>query len=224
MRKGPDRNEISVIIADDHKLFLDGLQLLLSHDNRIRIVGKAHNGRELVRSVNELHPDVVITDIQMPVLNGIEACKIIRKEHPSIAMISLSMLNTVETILELLNLGVRGVLSKSSDPNEIINSILAVSHNDIYYCKMTQAKLSELYTKKGYAIEPGRDNSPLFTVKEIQIIQMICQEFSAKEIGDILHHSSRTIEGYKAKILEKIHAKTSAGIVLFAVKNGIFPR
>jgi len=211
---------ILVIIADDHELFRDGFASLLNKNNEISVVGEASNGEELIRLAHKLQPDIIITDIQMPIMNGIEVTRRLAKELPHIGIIALSMFDEQVHILDMLEAGAKGYLLKNAGKKEIIDAIKAVYKDEPYYSENINNILMQIKSEDNKKPIPKK-GKPEFTEKEIQIIKFICHQYSNKEIGDQMKLSKRTIEGYRENILEKINAKNTVGIVLYAVKNRI---
>ena len=212
---------IRLVIADDHEIFREGLESLFNKQKEIELAGEAINGKQLLEQAERLLPDVILTDIKMPVIDGIEATKILTEKFPQIGIIALSMFEDENLIVEMLEAGAKGYLMKNAHKYEIIAAINAVYNQESYFCNHTTMKLAKLIGKSRFnpfkePIKPG------FTEKEREMIKLICQEFSNKEIATTLHQSPRTIEGYREKILEKTKAKNTAGIVIYAIKNGIY--
>ncbi len=215
--------QIKILIADDHEVYRDGLKLMLSKEKKYTIVGEAENGLELVSMAKETSPDIILTDIKMPKADGIEATRQIYQENNTIGIIALSMFNEESLVVDMLEAGAMGYLLKSSDKSEIIDAINMVYNNHPYYCKSTSARLAITITESKFnPYKKERAIATLFSAKEIEIIRLICEEYSAKEIGDKLFHSMRTVEGYRSKILDKMNAKNTAGIVIYAIKHGIY--
>lgn len=215
------QQEIKVIIADDHEIFRDGFRLMLSKSPFIALVGEAENGRELVKLVEAHQPDVVITDIKMPILDGIEATRMIREKFPFVAIIGLSMFDEEDLILEMLDAGALGYLIKNVDKDEVADAIRTVYKGEHYYCRSTSHKLAHMIARsKTHSM--GKKEKVEFSDKEIEIIQLICKELTNKEIADQLFLSVRTVEGYRQKILERMQVKNTVGLVVFAINYGLF--
>ena len=211
---------ITLVLADDHELFRDGLKLMLSKHKEIHIVGEAENGEELIELVHKLKPDVILTDIKMPVMDGIEAVKKITKQDPDAAIVCLSMFDEETLIMEMLEAGAKGYLIKNSDKKEIYDAIVSVYHRQPYYCHSTGPKLLKMIAGSEY--NPYRKkNVEEFVDKEIEIIKLICKEFTNKEIADVLFLSIRTVEGLRQKIMDKMDVKNMVGLVVYAIKHGI---
>lgn len=214
-------SNIKIVIADDHGIFREGFKLLLKEQDVINLVGEAENGKELLQVVKDVQPDVVFVDIKMPVMDGIQACRNIKVNFPAVGMIALSMFNDDNLIIDMLEAGAKGYLLKNTNKEELIQATIAVYEGGTYYCGATSAKLQGMIAKSKF--NPYRNQAAVkFTTRETDIIRMICQQLTNKEIAAILGLSYRTIETHRENIQEKIGAKNSIGVVLYAVKHQIF--
>lgn len=212
---------IKVAIADDHEPYRIGLRTMLEKATQIEVVGDAGNGRDLLNLVQEVCPDVVLVDILMPGMDGIEVTKHLVKQAPSVNVIALSMFNDDHVIINILNAGAKGYLIKNATKQEILDAIGTVYYNHNYYCRSTSAKLARLIANNLF--DPNhKSEKDLFSQKELEIMRLICQEQTNKQIAERLFLSSRTVEGYREKILDKTNSKTTAGIVVYAIRHGIF--
>jgi DNA-binding NarL/FixJ family response regulator len=212
--------DIRLIIADDHEIFRDGFKLMLSKFPEIMLVGEAANGRELLELTEKLNPDVILTDIKMPVMDGIEATKKIVELYPEKGIIGLSMYDDDELIIEMLEAGAKGYLIKNAGKDQIIEAIKTVYNDEPYYCRTTSNKLTQMIAKSRF--NPYKKTAKAeFSEREKEIIACICDEMTNKEIGDNLFISVRTVEGHRLKILEKMNVKNTVGLVVYAIKNGI---
>lgn len=211
---------IKIVLADDHEIFRDGFKVMLRKQTEVELIGEAGDGEALVALAERTQPEVIITDIKMPKLDGIEATKRLTKEFPHIGIIALSMFDEESLIVEMLEAGAKGYLLKNAHKHEILDAIRTVFMNQTYFCSGTSNKLARNIALSRF--EPPRIKKPQFTERELKIIQLICEERTNKEIADTLFLSIRTIEGYRDKILEKIGAKNAAGIVVYAIRNKIY--
>lgn len=212
--------QISIIIADDHSFFRSGLQQVLAYTGAYNLVGEAADGEELITLVKDLEPDLVIADIGMPKLNGIEATKIIYSSNLKTKVIGLSMHTEESIILEMMVAGAMGFMEKNivkEDLYEAIESV--VIDNQFYFPSSTSERLIEMIQECGY--RPFPVQKALFTERELEVIHLTCKEFSNKEIADKLELSKRTIETHRVRIMEKMRVKTVAGLVAYAFTNGI---
>ena len=210
--------KIRVIIADDHDIYRDGLQLLLN-THEIEVVAEASNGRQLLAEVRKHKPDVVLTDLIMPGLSGIEAIKELKKENFE-RIIAISFFDSDALIVEALESGAIGYLHKNVKKDEIIEAIKDVNNFRPYYCKATDRKLARLIYKSQFNPYANK-TMPVFSPQDIEIIRLICQEKSSEEIGKILSMSARTVEGHRAKIVQKMKVRSPVGVAIYAVKNNL---
>jgi two-component system response regulator NreC len=209
---------IQLLIADDHEIFRDGLALMLSRQKDMNLVGQAGDGVELMELVEAGCPDVVLMDIKMPRMDGIQATKELIKTYPDLHIVALSMFSEENLIVEMLEAGAKGYLLKNADKQEILDAIHSVMENRVYYCRDTSATLASMIVKSNF--NPYRKKEVVeFSERELEIIKLICKQFTAQEMGDNLFLSRRTIEGYRTRILEKMSVKNTAGVVIYALKN-----
>ena len=211
---------IRLFIADDHEIFRDGLALMLSKQKDIELIGQAENGRELIEKVELLLPDLILTDIKMPLMDGVEATRQILKKNPTQKIIALSMFDEENLIVDMLEAGARGYLLKNADKQEILEAIHTVCENNTYYCRKTSSKLASMIVKSKF--NPYKKTKAVeFNEREKEIVRYICQQCTAQQIAEKLFLSKRTVEGYRTKILEKMNVKNTAGVVIFALKHNL---
>lgn len=212
---------IRVIIADDHDIYRDGLQLLLSKNPEIQIIGEADHGEKLVLLAKQLQPDVILTDLRMPVMDGITAIKEIHAFDTSIRMIALSSFDNEQMIVDALEAGALGYIVKNAQKGEIFEAVKMVYGFTPYYCKTTSIKLVKLISQSSFNPHKNQKTDTL-NPKEKEMIKLICEEKTSKEIGKELFMSVRTVESWRRKISEKINTKTAVGITIYAIKNSIY--
>jgi DNA-binding NarL/FixJ family response regulator len=211
---------IRIILADDHEIFRDGFRVMLKKQTNIKLEGEAANGEELVKLAHELKPDVIVTDIKMPVVDGIMATRQLAEELPHIGVIALSMFDEENLIVDMLEAGAKGYLLKNAHKNEIIAAVEAVAKDHTYFCEHTSPKLTRLLAAS--KVNPYKKVKPMFNENELSVMRYICEELSNKEIAELMHLSVRTIEGYRDRIQDKIEARNTAGIVVYAIKHKIY--
>ncbi len=212
--------DIKLLIADDHEIFRDGFKLMLTKYPDITLCGEAENGSQLVELANKIIPDVIITDIKMSIMDGIEATKKIMHLLPDTGIIGLSMFDEDDLIIDMLEAGAKGYLLKNAGKEQIIEAIKTVYNDEPYYCKNTSRKLTQMIASSKF--NPYKKQEIVyFSEREIEIIELICKEQTNKEIADKLFLSVRTVEGHRLKILEKMNVKNTVGLVVYAIKKGI---
>jgi DNA-binding NarL/FixJ family response regulator len=214
-------HELKVLLADDHEIYLDGLQAMLQKQANIEVVGLAANGAECIKLTESTRPDIILTDIMMPVMDGIAATKYLTEHHPSVSIIALSMFDQDNLIVDMLEAGARGYLLKNAHKSEILEAIRSVYHNIPYYCRSTTTRLARLIGQSRFNPQRGTDTLT-FNDKEKEIIRLICEEKTTREIAEQLYMGSRTVEGYRIKILEKMQVRSVVGIVIYAIKHKLF--
>ncbi|BBE16827.1 DNA-binding response regulator, LuxR family [Aquipluma nitroreducens] len=207
-------SRINVLLTDDHQIIIDGLKSLLKNSDEIIVAAEANNGREALRILGLLSIDVLLMDIDMPVMNGIEALKEIRKQFRDVKVIILSMHNEAGMIKSLIDLGANGYLLKSCSQDELIGAIRKVASGQSYFS--TDVTLALLKPAN-----PEQKNE-ILTERETEILKLIAAGFSNKEIGDQLYISHRTVDTHRTNLMKKLDVSNIAGLISYAIKNGIF--
>ena len=213
---------ITVFLADDHAVVRDGLRVLLEAQPDIRVIGDAADGRETVRRVTRLCPDVVVLDIAMPELNGIEAAREIAQVCPSTQVIILSMHSTMLHIFRALQAGARGYLLKESAGIEVVNAVRAVHAGRRYLSQKISDSLIDDYVHQRQAAEA---QSPLarLSPRERQVLQLVVEGKSSAEIAGTLSLSLKTVETYRSRLMHKLGISDLPGLVKFAIQHGLTP-
>jgi two-component system, NarL family, response regulator NreC len=209
---------IRVLIADDHKLFRKGLRMIFNEEKDIILVGEATDGIELLQMTGGLRPDVVVTDIQMPILNGIEATGKIKNAYPSTEVIGLSFFAEISLINSMIEAGAKGYLEKSVQPEEVLLAIRTVYRQQNYFCKNTMEILSDTKPRP----KETKNAAAQLSEREKEIVKLICEECSSQEIAEKLFISPRTVHSHRERIMQKINKSNIAGIIIFALQNGIY--
>ena len=206
---------ISIVIADDHTFFREGLIKVIQSNPAFQVVGEASNGEELVTLALQLEPDIIILDISMPIMNGIEVVKALSEVDLKSKIILLTMRNADRVILQLLQGGVMGYLDKSTSAKELYEGIKSVAiDNRVYFPETSNYNLMELLLHSNY--KPFPEKTVSFTERELEVIEMICNDFTTKEIGARLYLSPRTIDTHRVRIMERMNVKSVAGLVAYA--------
>ena len=211
---------IKVFIADDHAVVRDGLRLILSSDEDITVVGEAADGRNAVDRVLKLKPDVVIMDITMPELNGIDAAQQMLNTLPGVKVIILSMHSSTEHVSRALRAGALGYLLKESAGKDVVNAVKAVHLGHRYLCQQISESLIDDYIDLQEAV-PGRSPLDRLSAREREVLQLVTEGKTTKEIGQILSLSPKTVETYRSRLMAKLEIKDIPGLVKFAIQHGI---
>ncbi len=213
-------SKIKIAIADDYKIFRDGLKVGLSADENLDVMMEADNGEDLLKALETTIPDVILMDLKMPIMDGMEATKAVRKKYPSIKVLVVTMYEDDKFIIHMMENGANGYLLKNAESEEIRKSIYAVHENGYYFNDVVnKALLKKLVLKNN--LKPSFNQNIDLTEREQQVLKLICEEKTAAEIGKEIFLSPRSVEGIRQRLIEKIGVRNTAGIVMFAVKNGL---
>ncbi len=217
--KNQETETIKVAIADDHALFRTGVKTSLSIRKDIQMVAEAENGMQLLNLLKHIQPDVVLLDIQMPIMDGLTTLPEIKKLYPDVKVIMLSMHNDHSMITRMMEIGANSYLTKDSDSETIYQAICTCHSDDFFFNDLTnKALLNGLRSKRNPEPEAAEVN---LSEKEITILKLMCEEKSTKEIADMVDLSPRTVEAIRDKLKSKTGAKSMAGLVMYAIKAGI---
>jgi two-component system, NarL family, nitrate/nitrite response regulator NarL len=209
---------IKLMIADDHQIFLDGLRSLLQQAQGIEVVGTALNGRQLLGQIPHLLPDVVLLDINMPEMDGIETARQLRSTHPRIQIIMLTMHERADFITKLIELGVAGYLLKNSSRQDLIDAILTVHSGGTFFSKQVTHAVMDSFRKKSPAPTPSEEAE--LSPRERDVLRLIAQEHTTAEIADKLFISPHTVESHRKNLLSKLGKKNTAGLAAWAAQHG----
>jgi RNA polymerase sigma factor (sigma-70 family) len=212
--------KIKILFADDHTLIRGGLRLIVEQQPDMTVVGEAEDGRKAVTLAASLNPDVAVLDIGMPNLNGIEAAKQITQAEPRTAVVVLSMHRDETYILRALKAGVRGYLLKDSAESDLVRAIRAVAEGKSFFSPAVSKVLLEDYMRK-LQRTGAEDSYDLLTPREREILQLVAEGKSSKEIASTLNLSVYTVETHRANIMEKLKLKSLPELILYAVRKGI---
>lgn len=211
-------DQIRVAIADDHKIFRDGIKMALREKDYLKIIWEAEDGKDLMHKLQIKQPDIVLMDIRMPEVDGINAISMIRKEYEELKIIVLTMYDDQEMITRMMEMGANAYLTKTSDPEEIYQAILGCMNDDFYFNELVnKAVLLKLQHKK--KIRQFYPNPVKFSEKEIRILKLISEDKTTEEISKEVFLSPRTIETIRQNMKQKVGAKTIAGLVMYAMRN-----
>lgn len=214
------QEKIKIAIADDYKIFRDGIKVGLAADKNLQVILEADNGEELMKGLEKVQPDVIIMDLKMPIMDGMEATKEVRKRFDAIKVLVVTMYDDDKFIIHLMEMGANGYLLKNAESEEIRKSIYAVHENGYYFNDLVnKALLKKFVLKRNF--KPSFNKDVEFTERELEVLKLICEEKTAAEIGKEIFLSPRSVEGIRQKLIEKVGVRNTAGLVMFALKNGI---
>jgi DNA-binding NarL/FixJ family response regulator len=211
---------IRVLIVDDHRILREGVRILLENQPDMEVVGEGDNGRIALQLVEKHLPDVVLMDLNMPDMNGVEATRLIVSQFPGINILILSMLPDKQHVLEALRAGAKGFITKSSvSGNELVEAVRAVAAGRKYFSEsITESIITD------YIIEHPKDTQnrfPMISPREREILQLLSQGNNAKEIAFALNVSPKTVDAHRQKIKKKLNLGTVAELTKFAIREGI---
>lgn len=212
----------TIVLADDHGVVRDGLRLLLETYPRFKVVGEADNGREAVRIIADVKPDIAILDISMPGLNGIEAMNQIRVMNLSTRVLILSMYSSRRYIAQALRAGARGYLLKDSVGRELIDAVDSVQSGHLYLGQQIADVLVEDYLDY---LRDSADDQPLSALspREREVVQLVVEGHSSAQIADILNLAPSTVDTYRSRIMQKLGIDSLPELVKFAIQHGLIP-
>lgn len=211
---------INLAIADDHKIFREGLKFTLEDYSELNLIIEATNGKDLITQITNNKPDVILMDIKMPEMDGMQATAYIHQHFPDIKILVLSMHNEDKYILDVMRLGASGYLLKNAEPKEILDAIVTVLAKGFYFNDNLSITMAKELLGINFMHRLHEKDAKL-NEREIEVLKLICEECSNTEIADKLFLSVRTVEGYRTRLFEKIGSRNIAGLVIYAVKNGI---
>lgn len=208
---------IRVLIADDHKMVREGLRRILEFDGEIQVIDEADNGEECIKKIRSSKPDIVLLDINMPVMNGIEALQEIRKKKLKTKVIILTVHNEIEYLLRAVDIGIDGYVLKDSDAHELIRAVTSIYEGD----KFIQPSLIPLLNSKLIARDLDAERLEQLSKREIEVLKLVAVGMFNKEIGVELGISERTVKNHLSSIFKKIDSSDRTQAAVFAIRNGL---
>ncbi len=209
---------IKIIIADDHQMFIDGIKSLLKTNKNMSIVGEANNGVQLLEVLSKTPADIILMDVNMPEMDGIEATKQVCQKYPNTKVLMLTMFNTRDYIEKLLRAGAHGYILKNTGKEELHEAIETLIKGESYFSKEVTERIMEGLQKK-----KSTENNPMtveLTEREKDVLKLIAQELTTQEIADKLYISFHTVETHRKNLISKLGVRNIAGLVKYAVMNG----
>ena len=212
--------QIKIAIADDHKIFRDGIKMALSNKDNLKILWEAEDGKDMMHKIGIKMPDVLLMDIRMPEIDGINAIQILRKEYEAVKIIVLTMYDDHQMITKMMEMGANAYLTKTTDPEEIYEAILTCMNDDYYFNDLVNAAvMGKLMQKKSVRQIYGDSLPVTFSEKEIKILQLLSEDKTTEEISKIIFLSPRTIETIRQNMKTKVDAKTIGGLIMYGMRN-----
>jgi DNA-binding NarL/FixJ family response regulator len=212
--------KFKIALVDDHALLREALASLIGNFEQFQVIGSLDNGHELIRALTEgLKPDIILLDLNMPVLDGFDTAKWLQANHPEIKLLILTMYDSEIALIRLLQTGVKGFLKKDTHPSELNFALTSVCNNGFYYSHDTTGKLASMFQKN-----PDNQrfiDKAILTEAEISFLRLASTDLTYKEIASELSISPRVIDAYRDSLFEKLDVKSRVGLAIYAVKNGI---
>jgi DNA-binding NarL/FixJ family response regulator len=216
------KNKIRIVIADDHQIFIEGIKSLIKDSDKVALVGEAKDGEMLMQVVQSKSPDVVLMDVSMPKVNGIEATRKIKSQFPEMKILGLTMYDDATSISEMMKAGASGYMLKTTGKSELISAISRVQQGEKYLSNEVSMKLIEqMFDENAKEEVPRTSRKAEITKRELDIIRLIANEMTNAEIAQKLNNSPMTIITHRKNLLRKLGVKNTAGLVKYAVQNGL---
>ncbi|MBN2462840.1 MAG: response regulator transcription factor [Dehalococcoidia bacterium] len=212
--------KIKVLIVDDHTLVRDGIRALLGLVADIEVVGEATNGMDALEKVEQLAPDVVLMDLSMPIMGGLETTRRIRKKHPETKVLALTQYDDSDYVVPVIEAGARGFVTKMAAFSELASAIQAVYSGDSYLSPSAAKALVQEYQQKT-TVEGEKDPYNQLTDREREVLKLVVEGYTAREVADILVISPKTVEWYKTSLMNKINIHNKTDLIKFAIRKGI---
>ncbi|MFZ1703297.1 MAG: response regulator transcription factor [Saprospiraceae bacterium] len=212
---------IKILIADDHTMFVDGIESILTSETDFKIIGRCYTGPEVLKFVQAEEPDILLLDVNLPGKNGIDVCKELTAEHPKIKVLAISMFNEESFVSEILNNGAKGYILKNTGRDELFKAIRTVNKGESYFSKeVTETIMKGLMNQRKSSSKTNM-SIPKLSRREKEVLKLIAQEFTTQEIADNLFISLKTVESHRSSLLSKLNARNSVGLVRIAIENDL---
>jgi DNA-binding NarL/FixJ family response regulator len=212
---------ITVLLAEDHMIVREGFRMMLERDSDLKVVGEAQDGRQAVAMAEKLHPDVILMDIAMPRLNGLEATRQILKAHPEIRILILSAHNDDAYVNDAINSGAKGFLLKQTSASDVCEAIREVHSGNTFFSASIAKRLSRLSAHPQERVSLFRKKAALLTSREVEVLQLIAEGKANKETADELNISIKTVEKHRGNLMAKLDIHDTAGLTRYAIAVGI---
>lgn len=208
--------KIKLFIVDDHQMLIDGIKALLKDEPTYSIIGESYSAVVALSQINKNQPDIVLTDISMPEMNGVEFTRELKKSHPDIKVLALSMFGEKSTISEMLEAGASGYILKNTGKEELMNALQKIAAGGMFFSDEVSAEMMKAFSERQKKQE---EIKVYFTEREKEIIQLIAKEYSNARIGETLFISERTVETHRKNIFRKANTKSVVGLIKYAFEH-----
>lgn len=212
---------IKLLVADDHTMFVDGIESILKTEEDLEVTGKCYNGHSVLSFVTENPVDIVLLDVNLPGMNGLEVCKTLSEEHPEVKVLAISMFNEESFVTEILNHGAKGYILKNTGRDELLKAIRSIYEGKSYFSKEVTETIMKSLMNQRKASTRTDHFIPKLSRREKEVLKLIAQEFTTQEIADSLYISLKTVESHRSSLLSKLNARNSAGLVRIAMEHNL---
>lgn len=212
---------IKILVADDHTMFVDGIESILADEPEIKCVERCFDGPEVLEKLKTVDIDIVLLDVNLPSMSGIEVCREISEKYPKIKVLAISMFNEESYASEILNNGAMGYILKNTGRDELIKAIKTINSGSTYFSKaVTETIMKSFIGNKKTSLKKG-NYIPKISKREKEVLKLIVEEYTTKEIADKLYINLKTVESHRSSLLGKLNARNSAGLVRVAIENNL---
>lgn len=212
---------INILIADDHAMFADGLESILAGEPDLTVHGKCYDGPSVITYINQNKIDIILLDVNLPGMSGIEVCKEVLAQSPETKVLAISMFNEESIVSEILNNGAKGYILKNTGRTELLNAIKTVSKGESYFSSEVTETIMKSLMNARKASAKSSAFIPKLSRREKEVLKLIAQEFTTQEIADNLYISLKTVESHRSSLLSKLNARNSVGLVRIAIENNL---
>ena len=211
----------NILIADDHTMFVDGMESILKGESDLFVTGRSYNGPSVIEFLSGNNVDIVLLDVNLPGMNGIEVCKEITNHYPTVKVLAISMFNEESFVSEILNNGAKGYILKNTGREELLKAIRTVAKGESYFSNEVTETIMKGLMNQRKASSKSSAFFPKLSRREKEVLKLIAQEFTTQEIADSLFISLKTVESHRSSLLSKLNARNSVGLVRIALENSL---
>ncbi len=210
---------IRILVADDHAMFVDGIESILKNEKDIEVIGRCYNGQAVLDFLEQQEPDIILLDINLPDMTGIEVSKKVLSSHPSVKILAISMFNEESFVTEILNNGAQGYILKNTGREELLKAIHTICDGQTYFSNDVTNTIMKGLMKQRKESNTKTSFFPKISRREKEVLTLIMQEHTTQEIADKLFISLKTVESHRSNLLNKLNARNTAGLVRIALEN-----
>jgi DNA-binding NarL/FixJ family response regulator len=215
---------MNILIADDHTMFVDGIESILLAEDDMQTIGRCYDGKSVMSMLAEKDVDVLLLDINLPEMNGMEVCKEALKIKPKLKILAISMFNEESFVSEILYNGAKGYILKNTGREELLKAIRTVNKNESYFSKEVTETIMKGLMNKRNAGSKNHTNFPKISRREKEVLKLIIEEFTTQEIADQLFISLKTVESHRSNLLSKLNVRNTAGLVRTTIENNLLEK